>query len=253
MTRWLALVWLGSLLACAVPAHADPHVRVVARFPASDVLAPGDSLYLKVEYQSSRPLRLQLNAEGPDQVKAGAMMNASPAYPAGSGEAIVWIAFRQPYEPEQLILRVADERWRTLQEIPLNDNARWVAGQPSSGTRAEWADTLGQQQQRLIRENIEQSHASNSGSDGLLSLLLFLMAWSIPGYLVLQVLVWRRWHDGWRKAGLLPLWVSIPVTGYSIFALLMGSNLWPLMMLFVLPVLFVYLLLLALLRRLRQS
>ena len=36
--------------------------------------------------------------------------------------------------------------------------------------------------------------------------LIFLMAWSVPAYFLLQIWVWLRWHDRWRKAGLLLLW-----------------------------------------------
>lgn len=247
--HWMAFVWLGGLLAFGHPAQAaEPEVRVVARSPATDTLAPGDSLYLKVHYHSSQPLRFQLNAEGPGQDKAGAMMNASPVYPAGSGEAMVWIAFRQPFEPQQLVLRVADDRWRTLQEIPLNDNARWLAGQPSSGPRADWADSLGQQQQRQISTEMQQAYSPASDGSTPMDWLLLLMAWSVPGYFLLQGWVWLRWHDRWRKAGLLPLWAGVPITLYTLFALLAGSNLWPLVMLFTLPLLFGYLLVTSILR-----
>ena len=71
--------------------------------------------------------------------------------------------------------------------------------------------------------------------------LILLMAWSVPGYFILQIWIWRRWHDNWRRTGLMPLWASIPISGYTLFAMLMGSNLWPLVMLFAMPVLFLYL------------
>lgn len=78
--------------------------------------------------------------------------------------------------------------------------------------------------------------------------LIFLMAWSVPAYFLLQIWVWLRWHDRWRKAGLLPLWAGVPAIGHAVFALLMGSNLWPLAMLFVMPVLLLYLLVVSMIR-----
>lgn len=69
-----------------------------------------------------------------------------------------------------------------------------------------------------------------------------LMGWSIPGYIVLQIHMFRKYEDHWRKLALLPLWIMIPLFAYTLFALLAGSNLWPLMMLFLAPLACVYLL-----------
>ncbi|NHA15098.1 hypothetical protein [Thioalkalivibrio sp. XN279] len=82
-------------------------------------------------------------------------------------------------------------------------------------------------------------------------LLIMLMGWSVPGYFALQLILWRRWDGGWRRLALVPLWGTVPVTAYTLFALAAGSNLWPLIMLFTLPLAFVYLLALVILKRLR--
>ena len=95
------------------------------------------------------------------------------------------------------------------------------------------------------------ARAAASSSDGG-DWLIMLMAWSVPGYFILQIWIWRRWHDNWRRAGLLPLWASIPISGYTLFAMLMGSNLWPLVMLFAMPVLFGYLAVVSAMRLLRD-
>ena len=114
--------------------------------------------------------------------------------------------------------------------------------------RPEWATRLSNEQQQTVTQDMQKAHNSDGGD-----WLIMLMAWSVPGYFILQTWIWRRWHDNWRRAGLLPLWASIPITGYTLFALLMGSNLWPLVMLFVLPVLFGYLLVIATIRMIRQQ
>ena len=68
------------------------------------------------------------------------------------------------------------------------------------------------------------------------------------GYLLLQPLVAFRWSGRWRLAGLAPLVLTLPLAAYTLTALAAGSNLWPLAALFLTPVAFVYLLLLASLR-----
>jgi hypothetical protein len=89
----------------------------------------------------------------------------------------------------------------------------------------------------------------DTNDDDFWMLLIMLAGWSIPGYFVLQTILYRRWHDGWRTAALLPLLGTVPIVAYTLFALFMGSNLWPLVMLFTLPLAFVYLVVLALAKR----
>jgi hypothetical protein len=80
-----------------------------------------------------------------------------------------------------------------------------------------------------------------------------LMGWSVPGYFVLQIYVWRKWQGKWRKAALLPLIVMLPLLIYTVFALMMGSNLWPLMLIFITPILFLYLCVVALFKHLSEN
>ena len=64
---------------------------------------------------------------------------------------------------------------------------------------------------------------------------------AIPGYWILQVVLARRYDGGWRVAALLPLAVMIPLALYTAFAFAAGSNLWPLLIIFVSPLGFLYL------------
>jgi hypothetical protein len=69
----------------------------------------------------------------------------------------------------------------------------------------------------------------------------FLATMSLPGYWVLQIMLARRYRGGWRIAALAPLAVMVPLLIYSGVALAAGSNLWPLFMILVSPIAFVYL------------
>ncbi len=248
VTRSIGLILTALLLAVAATGTAEqsaPSAEIIAVAPEHDVLASNEVLYLHIRYSSDEPLRFQARASGPGEKKAGAMMNPAPAYPAGDGEAIAWIAFRQAFVPEQISVVVSSHSWTERSIVPVNTHIRW-SGQPATqaAPQPEWVSRLSGEQQAVTSQQLQTAQAD----DGSLDWLIFLMAWSVPGYFLLQGWVWLRWHDGWRKAGLLPLWAGVPAIGHAVFALLMGSNLWPLVMLFVLPVLFLYLVCLFLVR-----
>jgi uncharacterized integral membrane protein len=64
------------------------------------------------------------------------------------------------------------------------------------------------------------------------------------GYPILQVLAIRRMRGGWLVLALLPLLVMIPVLFVTFQALSHGSNLWPIILIFVAPALLAYLIIL---------
>lgn len=105
-------------------------------------------------------------------------------------------------------------------------------------TAAPWVRELSARQQQITGEQLRDAHEHDIGGN----LLVLLMSWSIPFYFALQWWIWKHWQNGWRRAGLLPLWLAVPAAGWSLAALLAGSNLWPLAMLFVMPLLLAFLL-----------
>jgi hypothetical protein len=70
----------------------------------------------------------------------------------------------------------------------------------------------------------------------------------LPAYLILQIWFGFAWPGRWRIAVLVPLFVFVPALLYSVFAFSKGSNLWPIVLIFLAPLGFVYLLLLGLTR-----
>jgi hypothetical protein len=72
----------------------------------------------------------------------------------------------------------------------------------------------------------------------LLGLLVMI---ALPGYWVLQIMLVKRYDGGWRIAALAPLIAMVPLLAYTAYAFAAGSNLWPLLLIFVSPVAFVYL------------
>ncbi|HBD9295522.1 TPA: hypothetical protein KLD31_003011, partial [Legionella pneumophila] len=77
-----------------------------------------------------------------------------------------------------------------------------------------------------------QSQTPVSSGNALFIQLLFLL---ILLYWFLQIIVIFNWTGRWKKLACFPLLFSVPLLLYTLYALYAGSNLWPLMMLFVTP------------------
>src|SRR5687768_3877758 len=94
----LAAIVIASLVAGGAQAASPPEVRITDTDPPlTRNLNLDQALYLHLRYRSEVALRAQVKGffEGVEIVD-GARWNPSPAYPAGEGEAIVWIAYSKP-------------------------------------------------------------------------------------------------------------------------------------------------------------
>jgi hypothetical protein len=238
---------LTLALAGALPAFAQS-VQVVATDPLPDrVLDRGEPLYVHLRYASEQPVRFRARGRffGIERT-AGSQTNPAPAYPAGDGDALVWIAYVEPTVVDEILIQAYDDRWQPIAQMawPLVMEWRGVAGHSPRAT-PEWASRLSAAQQQMVT-------AAPREDPGMGWTLLFMLAgWSIPGYVVLQIIALRRWRDRWRTAAMLPLWVTVPVLGYTMLAALKGSNLFPVIMLFTYPCAFLYLAGVAVTRRMR--
>lgn len=248
MTRALAIL----ALLVAAGAQADTQgIQVLALDPPDDsVLRVGESLNVRIGYAAGQPVRLRVRGflNGTERTN-GMRTNPSPPYPAGQGEAIAWIEYTGPTDIDELRIEMADAGWNPLQQLTVPVYIAWSAT-AAARPPAPWVGPLNDQQQQMTRTALESAH--QDGNDGAWMLLFMLAGWSIPGYFILQAALYYRWRDGWRKAALLPLLATVPITAYTLFAFAKGSNLWPLVMLFTVPFAFIYLVGLVLARRLTR-
>lgn len=240
------LLWSSSISALAMP-----EVETLEAHPASTALALSQPLRLRLHYRSDMPLRFQLRPAELDACHRSAMMNTAPPYPAGEGDAYVGVAFREACPSPALQVDVYDERWQPVMQVPLRQDYEWkrdtvAADEPLP----EWATQLSQAQQQATREQLQAF--SDDHDRGAMDVVIPLMGWSVLAYLVLQPLLLWRWRGGWRKVAMLPLVIALPVLLYTLFALVAGSNLWPLVMLFTFPLLCLYLLAVLLVRTLQR-
>ncbi len=246
--RWCAR-FAGCLLATLLPLilHAasggEGDIRVIAQHPAGHgELALGEPLYLRIAYDSSQGLRFQ--ARVPGAGAHGAMMNPAPLHPAGRGEALAWLALREPAGLDEVDIQVWNADGQALQTLKVPVAVRWVAGATAPRQSPPWVDELNELQQRMTTA---PATTHREGGDDILGAVLGL---GLPVYVLLQLRVWRRWQGGWRAAGLLPLWGTIPLLAYTLVAFAAGSNLWPMVLIMLSPLAAGYLLVAAMARAL---
>jgi hypothetical protein len=247
----LILAWVTLVTAFSASA-AGPAARISATDPAGrEILHAGEALSVRLTYDSPIPLRFQIEGFAGGQRRSDAHTGTVPVYPPGQGQAIVWLRFQNGAFLDEVRVRVMDEQWQVQAVVTEAGPFFWEA-RPRAAPRtpAAWVRELNDAQTAMARAAATVAE-SEEGFDGW-GLLVMLMGWSVPGYFVLQGWMLARYRDGWRKAALVPLALMIPLAAYTLFALLAGSNLWPLALIFLTPLAFLYLLALWLLRQWRR-
>ena len=132
-------------------------------------LARGQSLFVRLTYRSNRPVRFRMQGyAGGAEVKDGAMYNGAPPHPAGEGEALVWLAYRQLTHIDEIRVTALDVGWEPLVSSSAAVDLAWS---PVAGNRvpAAWASRLSNEQQEAVRQQIEQRDSSGG------ALLFFLL------------------------------------------------------------------------------
>jgi hypothetical protein len=219
----------------ATTVETDPKVE--------SVLHANEPLSIRITYHSDVPLRFQAAgySSGVEILKSVAM-NTAPSYPAGSGEAIAWLSYGGETNIDEIRIKISDKHWKQLDTLSVRITMKWNGITPRAWReRAPWVTQLDSVHQRMTSQAIQASASGNADGFDMLDVLIPLMGWNIPLYFFLQIYMLKKYQGAWRKAALAPLLVMAPLFAYTVMALLAGSNLWPLMILFITPVLSLYL------------
>lgn len=237
-TMMLALAWSGD------GALADAPIFTVDRIsPGLNAeLARGQPVYIAVRYDSGVPLRFLAEAfANGAAVTGGVAMNAAPVQPAGSGSALVWIAFDDKAAIDEIRITAYGADGESLATLPVGVAATWTGAAAAHATAPPaWVS-------RLIaadaaKPGFAASVENRSGGDMLLGLLI---AAAIPAYLVLQWFAAGAMQGAWRAAATTPLAVGL-LGLQAALAFAAGLNLWPMTLVLAAPAAFAYVLLLAL-------
>jgi hypothetical protein len=238
---------IAAILLCLLPlgAAAEPvSISVTRHFPDTGASLPDwGKVYLDVAYSADEPVRFQASAfRNGKPVTEGAAMNGAVVHPAGTGHALVWVAFTKPAEADEIRITAYDEKFGALTAVAEPFRARWSGEAARDGARPPvWVVRLRQNELRRAGE-YARAHppAPDPVGDAVVS-LIFLM---VPGYFIAQALGAYFLRGGWRKAALVPLVLMAPAVVVTILGILSGSNLAPIYLVFVAPLAMIYLMVL---------
>jgi hypothetical protein len=187
----LALFAFLPLLSMGGAGSADtpvPSVTAVQSYPTLfGQLAGGAAVNVRLTYRSETPLRIRMEGYAAGKRVMESRSNPAPLYPAGTGDALVWLAYETPSVIDELKIIILDEHWQPLDVKIVKARLRWENGRSSSGTKApDWLGRLNWEQQYLAARQVQQA---TDEANGLIPFeWVFSAAWlSVVGCIVLQV------------------------------------------------------------------
>ena len=93
----LAAVLPLSSVGAGAGEHTVPSVRIMQSHPALFGQLSGDqAIFVRLAYSSETPVRFRIEGYAEGEKVTQARSNPTPRYPAGEGEALVWMAFDAP-------------------------------------------------------------------------------------------------------------------------------------------------------------
>jgi hypothetical protein len=234
-------VGLLLLVFLALPARAAPVVSVelLEIDPAeSSALPLNATLYGRIRYRTEGPVRLVLRPyRGGREVQEGWISSGSPTYPAGSGEALAWFAFRAPGGIDEVRAQAVDGGGIVFAEAVLGRSIDWYDGAGAAPPPAPWVEPLRQAGEALMAEARREAQDMDAG--GLL--LMQAVFWLVPISIILQIVAWRKLGGIYGRLArgsalaMAALWLFVIVTALT------GSNLSPIWLVFLSPLFVLFL------------
>lgn len=234
MIRFLLVLILA--FTASLTAHAQtPTVSIEATTPDTlQGLSAGQSLYVRIAYDSAQPLRFQAKGYREGKEAKSLYFNPAPVYPAGKGTAIAWLFGNDWAEIDELRVAVFDNSWNPLPEVAAPIHAQWRTGRTKAPT-ADWAPALLEAQKDLPPPPPQPFNAFSFVWSTLAILLTPLVFLSVPGYPILQFVSLVLLKGRARLLSALPLLFMIPIYAFCLYTLSRDSNLWPLYAIFASP------------------
>jgi hypothetical protein len=222
--------------------------------PSPATLNNWDNLSFHMGYTVDRPVRIRVEGFSGGAVQP-ATNSGTVIYGPGSGDAYFYISYMNKTHIDRVDVTVTDQAGTTVATTSLPVDMTWT-GVATGALReqAAWVKTLRDDMSQHAKADASWREAHRSAGENawgaFAGVLAFLAAWSVPGYLILQVVFLRRWQDGWRRAALVPL---VPMGAALVFVLyaclVKDSNIAPIIIVFMAPFAFLYLVVVWVLRR----
>lgn len=208
MGHRLLFAALFTLLTAPAAAAAEATVRVVATDPAGETVTLGRdaTFWVRVAYETDEPTQIWVRpyfrgAEVPVR------SNASLRH-LGSGEAIGWFAAGEPYQVDEIRVRLGGgtpyREWDALR-VPVQITGTTAAAAPR--TKAPWVDELLAAEAAALRAERERqaSTPASAGDRAIVGgFLVAVVALFVAGIALPAWAAWR-WRGGWRIGAVVAL------------------------------------------------
>jgi len=243
------LQWILPLVLVFVnhqPAAGEVRINVIETDPPTPfTLGHWEQFHLHIRYETDRAIRIYVDAFFGNQ-RVPSITGGSPLYEPGSGETDVWVAYTDPARVDRIVVRAEDKGTRVTQtELPVE--LTWTGIKPLTPRHpAAWVERFRVENERRYKADYT---AYMNRPVPWWEHLIFLLPWAVPGYVILQIRLLRRYREGWRRAAAVPIVPMVGVLIYTVYAFQAGSNLFPLVLLFTSPFALMYLLGLMAIRR----
>jgi len=210
----LAMLILGAG-AAAEAQQAPIELEVLDVDPPSPaILNADDNVYVHVRYHADVPIRVWVRPFAHGE-PAPAMSNASPAYPAGDGEAFGWFGFRTVGAVDEIHIQAApaNSGFATVETVT-PAQFTWDGSVGPRHEPAAWVAPLQHKEEEAQKTAYAEYMNRPLGVSGGLALGVFAAA--VLGAFAV-CLVWPlwgvlRWRGIWRALAALPL-VAIALWG----------------------------------------
>jgi hypothetical protein len=199
--------------------------RIVAQDPETGAtLAVGDRLFLRIHYESSVPVRFQIEAFRQALRQEDAVTSSTPPYNAGQGEALAWISFSAPLRVDEIRVTAFDMEWQELHHQTIQMVVTWEAVEAAAErSLTEWVGPM----LKHHRQVFDQAYDPQPQKPETLFDVFFLFSFmAIPAYLFLQIKMLTRCPSGWRNYVIAPLLPIVPLCLYSLVGLGMETAYW---------------------------
>jgi hypothetical protein len=228
-------------------AQAPVHLYLIATDPpAGSTLQRGEAFYARVQYQTDREIRIW--GRGKDAGKTPGKSHPSPVYAPGAGEALVWFTLDVPGKIDVMrVEAVPPDRQDAVAAAEFPVKLRWEDGAPARA-RAPWVEPMTAELQERVQDRL-LSATSGPGWDIFVALLLACG----PGYLAAQAFAFWRMRGRYSIAFWLPVGAMALLILATLVAVLAGSNIAPIYLVFASPFALIYVIVLLILDFRRTS
>jgi len=206
--RFLLVLALLPLLALPAGAGAETRVEIAATDPAGEHVTLGrdETFWVRVAYQADAPTSIWVRPYFRGE-QVPVRSNPSRKH-TGSGEALGWFASSEPYQVDEIRVRLGGgSPYREWDAASLPIAITGSAAPAAARTKPAWVGALLQAEAAAqARDRVQRASEPPSASDvALLNGFMLSMLAILVASVATPAWALFRWRGGWRLAAALPI------------------------------------------------